>query len=128
MVIQSKGQFDPLTTDVEQAGQMLQTMEGILAGRRGLAVAEVRPAIARRLRTTVGTIVNINKLRRKSIPNFLMCAIRQELIAVLQSEIMRLENEINIHRQIAGSHRSDVLAQAETQVFQAKKTLQLASQ
>jgi hypothetical protein len=128
MVTQSEGQFDLATTDVEQAGQMLQAMEGILAGRRGLPVAEVRPSIARKLRTTVGTIVNINKQRRKSIPNFLMRAIRLELIAVLQAEIMRLENEIHIHRQIAGGHRSDVLAQAETQVYEAKKTLRLAAQ
>lgn len=58
MVIQSEGQFDPARTDVEQAGQMLQTMEGILGTRRGHSVAEVRPSIARTLKTTVGTIVN----------------------------------------------------------------------
>lgn len=128
MLIQSEGRIDPEVSDVERAGKMLNSMEMILAGRRGLAVAEVRPGIARKLRTTVGTIVNINKHRRKSIPNFLMCAIRQELIAVLQTEIVRLENEIHIHRQIAGSHRGDALSQAETQVIEAKKTLRLAAQ
>jgi hypothetical protein len=128
MVIQSEGQLDLTTTDVEQAGQMLNSMEIILAGRRGLTISEVRPTIARRLQTTVGTLVNIGKQRRKSIPHSLMVAFRRELIIVLQSEIVRLEHEIHIHRQIAGSHRSDVLAQAETQVIAAKKTLQLAAQ
>jgi hypothetical protein len=127
MLIQSEGHFDPGATDVEQAGQMLGTMEMILAGRRHLPIAEVRPSIARRLQTTVGTLVNIGKQRRKSIPHSLMVAFRRELILILQSEIVRLEHEINIHRQIAGSHRSDVLAQAETQVIEAKRTLRLAS-
>lgn len=128
MVIQSEGQFDPATTDVEQAGQMLSTMEGILGTRRGHSVAEVRPSIARTLKTTVGTIVNIHKQRRKSIPHSLMAAIRHQLIIVLQTEIMRLENEIHIHRQIVGSHRSDILDQVETQIIEAKKTLRLAAQ
>jgi hypothetical protein len=128
MVIQSEGHFDPVLSDVEQAGQMLQTMEGILADRRGLKLADVRPSIAHSLRTTVGTLVNIKKQRRKTIPHSLMAAFRRQLIIVLQSEIMRLENEILIHKQIAGSHRSDDLALAETQVFEAKKTLRLAAQ
>jgi hypothetical protein len=91
-------------------------------------VSAVRPSIARSLRTTVGTLVNIKKQRRKSISHSLMAAFRRQLIIVLQGEIMRLENEILIHKQIAGSHRSDDLALAETQVIEAKKTLRLAAQ
>jgi hypothetical protein len=128
MVIHSEGQFDPGVSDVEQAGHMLQTMEGILAGRRGLPISEVRPSIARSLRTTIGTLVNIGKQRRKTIEHKLMVAIRRELIIVLQSEIVRLEHAIHIHRQTAGSHRTDVLDAAETQILEAKKTLRLASQ
>ena len=128
MVIHSEGQIDPALSDVEQAGQMLGTMEGILSGRGKLTIAEVRPLIARRLKTTIGTLINIGKQRRKSIPHSLMVAFRRELIAVLQSEIMRLENEIHIQRQIAGSHRTDDLAAAETQVIEAKRILRHASQ
>lgn len=128
MVIHSEGQFDPALSDVEQAGQMLSTMEGILGGRQGLTVSEARSSIARRLRTTIGTLVNIGKQRRKSVPHSLMVAFRRELILVLQSEIVRLEHEILLHRQIAGSHRSDALDQAETQIIEAKKTLRLAAQ
>lgn len=128
MVTQSEGQFDLATTDVEQAGQMLQTMEGILADRQGLKVSAVRPGIARSLKTTVGTLVNIKKHRRKTIPNSLMAAFRRQLILVLQTEIMRLENEVLLHRQIAGGHRSDTLAEAETHVIQARKALRLAAQ
>jgi hypothetical protein len=128
MVIQSQGQIDPVQSDVEQAGQMLHTMEGILGRRQGAALADIRPLIARRLRITVGTLVNIAKGRRKSISHALMVAFRAELIGILQSEVIRLEHEIHRHRQIAGGHRSDALAAAEAQIVAAKHTLEAATQ
>jgi hypothetical protein len=128
MVIQSQGQIDPMQSDVEQAGQMLTTMEGILGRRQGALLADIRPLIARRLRITVGTLVNIAKGRRKQVSHALMIAFRAELIGILQSEVIRLEHQILIHKQIAGSHRTDDLVEAETQVCAAKKILEAAAQ
>lgn len=127
MTIQSKGQFDRTVSDVEQAGRMLTAIEGIIIRRDRLTLADARQRICRSVKTTIGTIGNIHKQRRKTVPHSLMGAIRQELIALLQTEIMRLENEILIHRQIAGGHRSDDLAAAEAQVEAARKTLRSAA-
>jgi len=127
MVTHERAQFDSAGTDVERASEMVTRMENLISFRDKLSLPEVRRPLSRRLRITTGTLLHIRKQRRKSIPAFLMSAIRQELIAVLQSEVARLEHEIHIHRQVAGSHRTDDLALAEAQVVEAKKTLRLAA-
>lgn len=119
-------QFDPLASDGERASKMVMTLENTVAFREQRNIADVRPMIARRIKTTTGTLLHIRKQRRKIVPSWLMNAIREELVSVLQSEVARLEHEIHIHRQVAGSHRGDHLAEAEAQVVEAKKTLRLA--
>jgi hypothetical protein len=50
-----------------------------------------------------------------------MNRIRAEFIAVLQSEIQRLEHEIHLARQTGADHRDDMLASAQTQLATARQ-------
>jgi hypothetical protein len=113
------------STDVLTAHKWAGRIEEAEASRRGERVVDVRPSVARRLGTLPGTLENLSRLRLKSVPNWLMARIRAEFVAVLQSEIVRLEHEITIARQTGVDHRDDALVAAEAQVEAAKAILKL---
>lgn len=112
-----------VATDSTTAASMLVRLEDSEARRLGVRVAEARASIARRVSVGIGTLRNIRHQRRKTIPAWLMNAIRAELVRVLQHQIMALENDVQTYRQTRGSHRDDDLVAIETQLAQAKETL-----
>jgi hypothetical protein len=112
--------------DIEAAHRFAATLEDAEAKRLGVRRSQARISLARRLRTSPGTLENIRRLRTKIVPAWLMTRIRLELISVLQAEIIRLENEIHIARQIGADHRDDDLQAAEAQVVAAKEILKAA--
>lgn len=113
-------------TDVEAVHRLARRLENTEAKSLGVKVAEARKIIARRLKTSPGTLENIRRMRTKVVPSWLMARIRAEFVSVLQNEILRLEHEINLARQIGLDHRDDDLQAAEAQVAAAKEILRSA--
>ena len=111
------------STEVDVAGAWVKRVEDIEAARQGRTIPEVRRSIARRISTTASVLRHLRERRRKSVPAWLMSAIRGVLIEVLQSEVRALEHEIHLHLQTSGGHRSDALENAEAQVVKAKQAL-----
>lgn len=110
-------------SDIEAVHRFARKIEDAEAKRLGVRVTEARVSLARRLRTSPGTLENIRRLRTKIVPAWLMARIRAEFVSLLQSEIVRLEHEIHLARQ-AGEHPSDdALASAQTQVEAARQVL-----
>lgn len=109
--------------DVEAVHRFARTLEDAEAKRLGVRVQEARSSLARRLRTSPGTLENIRRLRTKVVPSWLMARIRAEFVSVLQTEIIRLEYEITIARQIGLDHRDDDLQAAEAQLATAREIL-----
>lgn len=116
-------QSGPMLHDSTLAADMLIRVENAEAKRLGVRVAEARTTIARRIRTGVGTLRNIRRERRKTIPSWLMNAIREELVRVLQNQIAALEHELHIALQVDGGHRTDDVVAAQTRLAQAKEIL-----
>jgi hypothetical protein len=113
-------------TDIEAVHRFATTLENAEAKRLGVRTAQARISLARRLRTSPGTLENIRRLRTKIVPAWLMARIRAEFVSVLQNEITRLEHEINLARQVGLDHRDDDLQAAEAQVAAAKEILRAA--
>lgn len=113
-------------TDIEAVHRFARTLENAEAKRLGVRTTEARISLARRLRTSPGTLENIRRFRTKIVPAWLMARIRAEFVSVLQNEIIRLEHEITIARQTGVDHRDDALQEAESQVVAAKEILRAA--
>jgi hypothetical protein len=86
--------------DAEIASSMLARLEDLHAERSKLSVGKVRSIVARNVKAGTGTLANIRKQRRKTIPASLMAAIRKELVEVLQAEIRGMEHEIATLKQV----------------------------
>jgi hypothetical protein len=110
-------------TDVEAVHHFARTIEDAEAKRQGIKVREARAILARRLRTSPGTLENIRRLRTKIVPNWLMTRIKAEFVAVLQTEISRLSNEIHLARQTGAHHSDDALRAAAAQLSAARQIL-----
>lgn len=112
------------SADVATAEKWTRAIERSEAKRLGVSTKQARKTVARKLRTSPGTLENIRRLRTKLLPSWLRDRIRSEFISVLQSEIQRLEHEILIARQIGADAREDVLREAETQLASAREILE----
>lgn len=126
MASSKDGEFIPMSTataDVFNARRMVVRLENAEAKRRNETVHEVRPAVARKLKSAPGTLENIRRLRSKIIPNWFMDALRAEFVALLQSEIQGLEHEVQLARQIGSNHHDNALAAAEAQLAAARQIL-----
>ena len=113
-------------SDVATVNRLARVIEDQEARRLGIPVASARARVANRIGVAPGTLENFRRLRTKVVPNWLMNRIRAEFIAVLQSEIQRLEHEIQIARQIGADHRDDLLASAENQLAAAREVFEKA--
>lgn len=116
-------QGNGVATDSMTAASMLVRLEDSEARRLGVRIAEARASIARRVSAGVGTLRNIRHQRRKTIPAWLMNAIRAELVRVLQHQITALDHELQTYRQTRGGHRSDDLVAIETRLAQAREIM-----
>jgi hypothetical protein len=114
------------TVDVSTAKELARVIEDHEARRQRMPVRKARGIVARRLGAAPGTLENLRRFRLKSIPHWLMARIRSEFVAVLQSEVRRLEHEISIHIQAGSDHRGNDLAKAQAQIVAAKKILNAA--
>ena len=122
------GEFNQMNavSDIEAVHRFARRLEDAEAKRLGVRIAEARISLARRLRTSPGTLENIRRLRTKIVPNWLMARIKAEFVSVLQTEIARLEHEISVAKQIGLHHSDDALQEAETQVAAAREILKAA--
>ena len=121
------GRFDMnAISDVATVNRLARVIEDQEARRLGIPVMSARSRVANRIGVAPGTLENLRRLRTKIVPNWLMNRIRAEFIAVLQSEIQRLEHEIQIARQAGADHRDDLLASAETQLAAAREVFEEA--
>lgn len=119
------GEFNQMNavSDIEAVHRFARRLEDAEAKRLGVRVTEARISLARRLRTSPGTLKNIRRLRTKIVPNWLMARIKAEFVSVLQNEIARLEHEIHVAKQIGTDHRESDLVSAETQLHAARAIL-----
>lgn len=122
------GEFDQMNavSDIETVHRFARTIEDAEAEKLGVRVSEARKILARRLRTSPGTLENIRRLRTKIVPNWLMARIKAEFVSVLQAEINRLEHEITIANQTGAHHSSDALQAAQAQMVAAKEIMRTA--
>lgn len=131
MVMQRNDQIDLGATtsasDVQQASNMIFRIENRMAERLGWKVENVRPKVARALKTSVGTVANLRRQRRKSIPSYLKEAIVRLLIAELQTEITELAHQLDVYRQTGADRREDAFQQAEAAIIAARKLLEEAA-
>ena len=111
-------------SDVAAINRFAKVLEDSEARKLGIRTTAARERIAGRLGVAPGTLENIRRLRTKIVPNWLMNKVRLELVAVLQSEIRRLEHEIHLARQIGSDHRDSSLHEAEAQLTAARKILE----
>ncbi|MGA7807133.1 hypothetical protein [Bradyrhizobium sp.] len=122
------GDFNQMNalSDIHAAHHFASAIEDAEAKRLGVRISEARVSVARRLRTSPGTLENIRRLRAKIIPNWLMARIKAEFVSILQAEIARLEHEIAVCKQVGMHHSDDALCAAETQMAAAKEVLRTA--
>lgn len=122
------------STDVERASVFIRRLEGLAADQRSRALgravslAEVRPSLARRLRTTVGTLANFRKGRKKTVPGWLEKNIVNALVGVLQSEVRALELEIETCRRLGLDHHNPAVGRAISAIGEARAALCEAKQ
>ena len=102
------------------AQRMVCDLEEREARRAGLTLANARCVIARRLGASPGTLENIRRDRVKSPRAWLVDRVRALFIAELQSEIRRLEHELDLARQSGAHPAGDEMAEAETLLARAK--------
>jgi hypothetical protein len=107
---------------------MIARIERLEAGRSNRSIREVRVSVARQLKTGTGTLTNIRKLRRKSVPAWLMRNIGARLVETLQTEIRALEHEMEIAQQIGLSPRDDAFCAAAASLAATKALLKQATQ
>jgi hypothetical protein len=107
--------------DLETINRFARVIEDREARRLNIPVIEARERIAIRLGIKTSALENYRRLRAKIVPNWVMHNIRAEFIAVLQSEIQRLEHEIHLARQTGADHRDNLLASAEAQLYAARQ-------
>lgn len=110
-------------TDISTVNHLARRIEDVESLRLGIRVPQARARIASRLGVSPGTLENFRRLRTKVVPSWLMNKLRAEFVAVLQSEISRLEHEIQLSRQTGMDPRDDVLAAAQAQLAAAKEIL-----
>lgn len=114
-------------SDIPAAARMLALAEDTEANRQGFRVETVRQRFARVLKVPEKTLLHIRNQRRKSIPSFLMSGIRNIMIEVLQAEIVRLQHQIDIARQIGLDDREDDYEQAAASIAFARQLLERAA-
>jgi hypothetical protein len=105
---------------------MVARIESLEARRSDRSIREVRMTIARQLKTGVGTLANIRKQRRKTVPAWLMRNIGARLIESIQTEIRALEHEMEITRQIGVDPRDDTVCAVAASLASAKALLKQA--
>lgn len=82
------------------ASRYLTRAEDLLAGQRKRTVEDNRPYVARALRISASTVHNIRRARRKIVPGWLKEKIVGLFIEAAQAELMAIEHEIEVARQI----------------------------
>ncbi|MDQ2079506.1 hypothetical protein RA307_04870 [Xanthobacteraceae bacterium Astr-EGSB] len=108
------------TVDIATASRFVATIEDVEARRLGVNTIEARRAVASRCGIAPGTLENLRRERAKVVPHWIMARVRAAFIAILQSEIQRLEHDITIARQVGLDDRDDDLAAAAAQLVAAK--------
>ncbi len=111
--------------DVEEFNRIARSLERSEMRHTGRKLLPAREEVARRIRITDDQIENYRSGRTKIVPHWLMRRIRAELISVLGMEVLNLEHEINLHRQIGADHTGDTLVAAETQVAAVRAILRM---
>jgi hypothetical protein len=114
-------------TDIDAVHRFARTLEDAEAKRLGVRIADARVVVARKLRTSPGTLENIRRLRTKTVPAWLMARIRAEFVSFLQSEVVRLEHEITIARQTGAPHSDDDLVAVQTHMEAVREVLKGAA-
>jgi hypothetical protein len=110
-------------SDITTMNRLSKSLEDAEAHRLGINPRDARKRIAGRIGITPTTLENLRRMRTKIVPNWLMNRVREELISVLQSEIQRLEHEVNLAKQIGSDYRDDLLSEAQTSLASARQIL-----
>ena len=121
------GYFDEkmnAATDLKTANTLLDRLEGIEATRRGVSRRKARSLIARQVQASPGTLENLQRMRLKAVPSWLMSRIRAQLIAALQHQMRQLEHEIHLHLQTGVDPRENDLVAAQARLAEAKALIE----
>jgi len=117
------GEMCSAVTDVETLNAMARALERSEARRSSTNLTYARKSVTRRLGISSHAFENFLYLRTKVVPNWLMERVRSELVSTLQAEAVKLEHEIQLHRQTGSQHNDASLASAEAQLASAREIL-----
>lgn len=101
--------------------QWVEALERDCMQRDGVKLPEARVTIARRLGIAPGTLENIARGRKKSVAGWIEQKIKDAFSNALQSEIRRLEAELELVRARDGGIRDDALASADAALARARE-------
>lgn len=90
---------------------------------RGFTVPVARRAIARKIKTSVGTIENLVRGRIKRVDAAVRDRLQALLVSELEQEIARLTHELAIARQTGLHPASDEISEVETLLARATQIL-----
>jgi hypothetical protein len=109
--------------DISKFNDLAIRLERLEAYRENINLKGAREKIAPKLGITYSTLENYRTTRIKRVPHWLMQRVKDELIAILNSEMDRLGNEIHLAKNTANNHCDDALAEAEASLAKARQLL-----
>lgn len=119
MSVQSSPQEHP---DMDCAVSLARRLQDRERGR-GLTVPAARVTIARKIKSSVGTIENLVRGRIKRVDAAVRDRLRALLINELEQDYARISHELAIMRQSGAHPASDEILEAETLLARAKELL-----
>lgn len=90
----------PSVADVSLARTWAEALEDREAKRQGRSVSEVRNDVARKIGVPAGKLYSLRRNRLKDVSNRILTALGQALRNELQTELLRVEHDLQITTQI----------------------------
>ena len=103
--------------------QWVEALERDCMQRDGVKLPEARVTIARRLGVAPGTLENLRRNRTKGPRVGIVEKLRAAMIALLQSEMRRLDAQLEMVRRCGGEHREHDIRAAAAALADARKVL-----
>jgi hypothetical protein len=110
-------------TDAIVAADLLCRLEKLTAAQLGSTVLEARACLSGKLGASRHTLTNIRKQRRKTVPSWLMSAIRGALLEAINVEIRKCQGELEIARRLGAHPDAPEIRAVETAISDARAIL-----
>lgn len=112
------------TATMHEAAQWARRIEDHEAARLGIPVSEARAVAARKAGIGPGTLANLRHGRVKTMTAHLRDRLAAAVVRVIETEIARLEHELEIARRAARRPDEARIRAAETALAAARQALE----